>query len=559
MRFRIDKAELLDQESLLHHLRGIKRSLAEQFGDPDGCMVFEGILNKEATDVFVDVVVRIKKCTHEKGDPQIHFKEGVAQDGTRHAKMRALLDLYYLDADETPVRMEKILRAISQANLEPDLVHLDTVAQKLHEVRDLKSAIKEIEIAVGRFSDVGKDAEIEFLFEACTDISKLNAYFSSRKVKKGDTLCRVKPPTYGQHQGKNVIGQAIPPREGQGIELEAGAGVMLTGNKTEAIAKEDGIVVVAREMRQYKTSYGAKELPSKVTLKVNPVLQVDGDQLLDIETNKSVEVIGNLRMGSRILTNCGVHITGDVENGTLVAGDDIVIDGNMRDSTISSDTNVVLRGIIADCDLNAKELLMVEGDVKHSKLSGANVTAGAVSNSEIVAARNVTLQSVAQGNDEQPMKILTGMHEFYKQRILENERFLLLAKEKLDRIEQIIGKDIMTQITSTNLQNMLLKILVRNQVGRDLKSKRQAAVFRKLLESIPAIREMMAWKMEENENLRERLRHTEGDESSRVVIKEKVGSPTIVSIHGVETEIPVWDGPVEIFPDGPDDVRVEHR
>ncbi|RQV97801.1 DUF342 domain-containing protein [bacterium] len=556
VQFRIDKAELLDQESLLYHLRGIKRDLAEQFGERDTCMVFDGILNKEETDESVDVVVRIKQCSIEKGDPRIYYKDGIAQDGTRFPKMRALMDIFYLDSSENPIRMSRILRAIREANLDPDLIQLEAVTAKLKEVRELQAAVKEIEIALGRFSDVGKDAEVEFLFKTCIDLENIDAYYSSRRVRVGDVLCHLIPATFGRNKGINVVGEVIQPRKGLDIELEAGSGVVLSSEGTEAIANEDGMVVVTRDMQLLKTPHGSKEFPQKVKLNVNSVLKVEGDQLLDIETNKTVEVLGNLRMGSRILTNCEIHVNGDIENGTLVAGADVVVQGQIRDCTISSDTNVILQGIISNSDLKAKHQLAVKGMVKDSSLAGDQVTADSISNSTVVAKREAVLEKIDADQDDAASKIYVGMSEFYQQRIRENERFLQMASEKLKRIELIVGKDIMAEVTSTNVQNMLLRILVRNQVGRGLKSKQQAAVFRKLLESVPAMRDMMEWKREENDNLQRRLKAEKDGDFNRVVIKERIGSRIVVSINGIETEIPPWDGPVEVSSGGTENLKI---
>ena len=556
VQFRIDVTELLDQALLLHHLRRIKHELAAESKIPETHMVFDGILKKERTEEYVDVVVRIKRHSFEKGDPNIHFKEGIAQDGTHYSKMCALMDLYYLDAFEKPIMLDRIERAIREANLALELIHQDIITAKLKEVLDTQTPNKDIEIAVGRFSDLGEDAEVEFYFQAVAEYGKTDEYYSSRRVRVGDILCRLTPATIGENKGMNVVGEEIAPRKGLDIELEAESGVTLSFDGTEAIAKDEGVVVISRLMRRVKTIHGAKEIPKKVKFRVNPVLKVEGDRVLDIETSKTVEVIGNLSMGSKILTNCEIYINGDVESGSLIAGTDVIVEGEIRGSSVSSDTNVIVQGSVSDSDLKAKEQLIVKGHAKNSLLSGDEVIAGSISSSKVIAKTKAILDKIDADEDQVISTISVGMTDFFEQRIEENKKFIQRATEKLARIELVVGEDIMEHVTLTNVQNNLLKLLVKNKVARGLESKRQAATLRKLLESIPAMREMVDQKEEENITLQKRFETEKGEDNNVVVIKERIGSRTVVSVNGIEAEIPPVDGPVQICLDRKDNLIV---
>ena len=549
VQFRISKTVMLDKESLLNHLRGIKHDIAIEFDTSETRMVFDGILHKEESNEFVDVVVRIKQIDVEKGDPVIHFKEGIALNGVRYPKMRALMDLYCLDAQEQMLTLKRIHKAINEAQLDWKLVQQDTVLGKLKDVLNSYAAIKNVQIAAGHFAEIGKDADIEFLIPVSADLDKLEEYFSSKRVVKGDVLCRLTPAQYGKQRGVNVVGEIIEPPKGLDIELDAGFGVRLSSDGTEAIADEDGIAIVTREMHEVKTPFGAKAFPNKVALRVNPVLKVEGNDVLDIETSKTVEIVGNLRMGSRVLTCCGIHVNGDIEKGTLLAGHDIVINGEVSDSTISSDTSLIVQGIISNSDLKAKGKLIIDGEVKDSSISGDAVQAGTVSNTTIIAQSKVTIDRTEAEDDQAYSKIYVGMNEFYEQRIRENEKFLQMAQDKLARIEMVVGKENMAQITTALIQNRLMKILSHNQRTSNLGQKRQAAAFRKLLESIPAMQEMMQWKEAENMLMRTRLQSSKDSESNRVIIKERIGSRTMISVNGVEAEVSPWDGPIQFYVD----------
>ena len=558
IQFRIDVTELLDQETLLYHLRGIKHQLAQKSGAPESHMVFDGILRKVRTEEYVEVVVRIKRKTFEKGDPHVQLKDGIAQDGTHYANMRALLDLFYLDSFEKPIMLDRVERAIRDAKIASGLVNLPVVTQKLKDVIEHQSAIKNIEIAVGRFSDLGRDAEVEFFFQALAERGKTDEYYSSRRVRTGDILCRLIPATIGDKAGYNVLGEEILPRKGLDIELEAETGVVLSFDGTEAISDEDGVVVICREMRRIKTISGAKEIPKKIKLKVNSVLKVEGNQVLFLETSKTVEVLGNLCMGSRILSNCDVYITGNVEEGVLIeSGADVIVEGAVTGASITSDANVITQGDVTNSVLAAKDQLIIKGKVKNSSLIADEVTAGAINNTKVVARTKAVFDQIDADEDNVLSTICVGMSDFFRQRIHHNEEFLRRAKENLARIEIVVGEDIMEFVNANNIQNMLLKVLARNKVGQDTESKRNASVYRKLLESIPPMREMVRQKEQENLNLMKKLEEEGEAESNMVVVKERMSARTTVSINGIEAEIPQVNGPAEIRSDNQENLIVK--
>jgi uncharacterized protein (DUF342 family) len=557
VQFRIEVSELLNQEVLLRHLRGIKRQLSEKSGAPESHLLFDGILRKIRTEEYVDVVVRIKRKSFEKGEPNVHFKDGIGYDGTRYSNMRALLDIYYLDSFEKPIMLDRIERIIREAKVATGLVNLPVVTSRLKEVIDQQKPIKDIEIATGRFSDLGKDAEVEFFFQAVAEKGKTDEYYSSRRVRTGDILCKLIPATVGEKAGFNVFGEELPPVKGLDIELEADTGVVLSFDGTEAISEEDGVVVISREIQRIKTTQGAKEIPRKIRLRVNTVLRVEGTQVLFLETSKTVEVIGNLCMGSKILTNCDVYVTGDVEEGVLIeAGADVIVEGAVRGASIRSDANIITQGDVTESDIKAKDQLIIKGRVKNSSLSGDEVTACSISNSKVIARLKATLNRIDSDEDNVLSTICVGMSDYFRQRVFDNEKFLRVAKENLARIEIAVGEDIMENVTPNNIQNMLLKVLARNKIGKDISSKRQASIYRKLLESIPPMREMVKLKEQENINLQKRFDEEPDAENSMVVIKEKMSSRAVISVNGIEAEVPNVGGPTEIRSDGKENLIV---
>ncbi|MDD5087845.1 MAG: hypothetical protein PHI18_03480, partial [bacterium] len=140
--FRLDVAELLDQQTLLHHLREIKRGIARLHSLPENSLIFDGILHKERSESYVDVVVRIRKQHYEKGAPLVHFKEGIGEDETRYSHMTALLDIFYLDEFERPVTHDRLLQAIRLARVRMDLVDDAMLLRKLEDVMTQQGTIR---------------------------------------------------------------------------------------------------------------------------------------------------------------------------------------------------------------------------------------------------------------------------------------------------------------------------------------------------------------------------------------------------------------------------------
>jgi hypothetical protein len=201
VQFRIDVAELLDQQGLLHHLRRIKQQIAQMHAFPELCMLFDGIVRKTRTDDFVDVVVRIRKVLFEKGNPRVTFKEAIAEDSTPYSNMTALLDILYLDQFEKPIMLDRVVATLREAEIPADLIDNGIVARKVQEVLESQIPIKAIQVASGVSPDVGTDAIMEFYFQAVAEPGKTDEYYSSRRVNRGDILCQKLPPTVGQNAG----------------------------------------------------------------------------------------------------------------------------------------------------------------------------------------------------------------------------------------------------------------------------------------------------------------------------------------------------------------------
>lgn len=545
--FRLDVAELLDQQTLLRHLREIKQGIAKLHSLPENSLIFDGIVRKERTESHVDVVVRIRKQQYEKGAPVVHFKDGVGADETRYSHMTALMDIFYLDEFERVVTHDRLMQAVRLSHIKLDIVDDATLMRKLEEVLATQTPVRNVVIARGRLPEIGSDAEIQFYFQAVTEPGQADQYYSSRRVSRGDLLCRKIPPTPGQRDGMNVLGDRLMPRAGLDIALLPGANAALSLDGSEVVAEADGVVVINRQMKRQRLMEGVKEFPASVRVKVNPVLRLDGSQVIDISTSSTVEVAGNLKMGSRILTDCEVFISGDVEEGSQIeAADDVIVQGSVTGATLSSHGSVIANQSVANAQITARDQVVIAGHVQNSTISGDTVTLESASGSKILARKSVTLRNIEADEKNLLSTICVGMNDFFTRRLSENEAFLEKARTNMHQIELIVGKEIADAVNSTNTQVMLMRLLARLRAESGHQSRQQVDTLRRLLEAVPPTRAMIEQKESECRELSERLSNRAAGDESIIVIRERVAARTVVGIEGAETTIEPTEGEVTI-------------
>ncbi|HEY3296412.1 MAG TPA: FapA family protein [bacterium] len=553
IQFRIDTEELVDQKILLGHLRAIKQKMAEAQRLPDNSLLFDGILSKTRTASAVDVVVRIKKVQFEKGNPTVSFKDGIALDGTRYARMNAVLDMCYLDRFERVITLERVMNVVREAAIAPDLIDEEFISSKVQVVLGSQAPFKGAPIAKGVFPAIGRDAELEFYFHAVPSPEAVESYLSSRKVKRGDLLCRRIPPTTGDKPGRNVLNEVLPVRTGLDTTLTAGAGVILSLDECEITADADGVVVVTRTMTRVNLPQGVKEIPATVALKINPVLTVSGDQVLDITSSQTIEVIGNLRLGSRIITDCEVFVSGNVEEGTLIeAADDVTIAGSVSGSNLNSQSNITVGSVDGSSVVSAGGHVQINGQARNSRLVGGTVTAGSVAGCDILARSGISLGRIDSDESNLFSTICVGMNDFFQQRLKDNQAFLTSARDNLARIEILMGKEIVKEVTAANVQTMLLRFMARARIGKDPRYHQQIDTYRALLQSVPPTRTLIAQKEREDAELRQRMTEQPSRPENIVIIREKIAARAALVVDGVKTDLNPTDGPVTVSanPDG---------
>lgn len=533
--FRIGLDELLDSKSLVHHLRRVKAEVAAQHSIPDSCLEFDGIIQKARHNDFVKVRVRVKKKPIAKGNPKITFADAIDAGHDTYSHLAANLDIFYLDEFERLITHDRIMQSLREARVKTELIDMELLNRRLEDVLSTQIPSMNIPIAAGTLPEAGRDAEVEFFFQAVAEANGGGCLFSSRRVNCGDLLCRKIPAAAGLRAGINVHGERLPPRVGLDIEIAAGKNAVLSLDECEIVAETDGVAVIQREIRRLKTLSGSKEIPARVTVKVNPVLRLDGSEVIDIATSQSVEVSGNLRMGSRILTDCEIFVSGDVEEGSLVeAADCITVEGKVTGATLSSNGRVTTGGDVSASHVSAVSDVAIRGIVSGSTVSGDSIRAESASGSTLLARTNITLERIDADENNIVSTICVGMQDFLLSRLSENQEFIETARANLERIELVVGRDIMEQVTASNAQTMLMRLLSRLHIEPGTKLRTQVKALRSLLDVVPPTKALMMQKVTENMELVRKLAERSAAESSTVIVRERVAAKSFVSIEGVQ-------------------------
>lgn len=549
--FRIPIGDLLDQKQLLLHLRSVKQEIASTQTTLEESLMFDCILRKTMVDECVDVVVRIKKRAIVKGAPTITLKEETSVAGVQYSNMTAHIDIFFYDEFEQQITHERLRRAIRSAGIVPELLDDDILNQKFLEVCDTQMPCRAIPVARGVLPETGNDAEVIFYFQAVSSSDNIEEMVSSRRVKKGDLLCRKVPPTLGATEGVNVLGQRLPPRSGLDIAIEAGTNVVLSLDGLDVVADAEGLVVVTRETRRIKFLGGLKEVPVTVKVKVDPVLKIVGNEIVDLSTPHAVEIVGNLCVGSKILSDSEVYVSGNVEEGASIsAGDDVFVTGEVTKAIVTSQGNINTGSSVVESNIHAHGDVTIQGNAIGSSISGDAVNVGEVSGSKIIARQSVTLRQINADENSILSTICVGMQEFFVQRLRENQTFLESAHTNLERIRAVVGDEVFEKVTATNIQTMLMKVLSRLRMDANPLKRKQVDIYRQLVETIPPTRALVVQKEQECREIA--LRLTEGAQESEgvIIVKERISSKLIASINGLQGTVSEVDHGAKITRSG---------
>ncbi len=530
-------------------LKQVKDLLSARYNIPQYALQYQNILQKEVTDDGVITHLRIKRISLEKGKPKFSFQSGISPSGILYSDMACYADLFLLDEFEKMLTPERIIMLLKSEGVAEEFIDKEVVGRAIQELQETSRPILGLRVAQGIFPDSGLDAEIEFYFHAQPSLENADEYISSRKVKRNDLLCAKNSPTEGKSPGKSVRGRDLPPRKGFDIILEPGKNARADIERTKLFAEIEGLAVVRREERSFMTSAGEKIIPSKVTARIDPlrIIEASENEIIDITTKESVEIRGNLKMGSRIISSGEVHIEGNVsENAVIHAADDLYVNGSINRGDLSSDKNIVSKGDVSGSRLSASGTVVIDGASIASTIIGRDVHIDNIRGGNITAGHSLTVNTLGADEDGISATICIATRDFLQNKINENNSFLDAAKSNLLRLNRLFSEDIVKEVIPQNVQQMLMKFISNQRKdGKPPSSQREIDAYKVLLNSIEPLRRLIFEKELENIRLQRQMRQSSLEKKS-VVVKEKVTARTKVTIDHKTGVLSPQHGPVTI-------------
>ena len=519
-------------EVLPNKLKYVKDLISKKYNLPIYALQYQSLSRKEITDKGIIIHLRIKRITLDKGKPKFSFQSGISPSGIPYNDMACYADLYLLDEFDRELTESRIYSLLASEYVVKELIDEEAVQQAIRELKSKTKPLLGIRVAQGIFPDSGEDAEVEFYFHAQPSSENVYEYISSRKVKQGDILCSKSPPTEGKKTGLTARGRIIQPRKGLDINLQSGKNVRINIEETSLYAEEEGLVIVRREERSFMTPAGEKVIPSKIIARVDPLKVIEaGEEAVEITTKESLEIKGNLKMGSRIISSGEIHVNGNIEeNSNIHAADDIIINGSVKNGNLSSDKNVITRYDVKGGKILAGRNVVISGTADNATVVGKQVHIDRIKGGRIVAGKSLTALEI--GADEKGISatICVATRDFLKSKIEENERFLKTAKINMEKLTALFSEQIVNEVIPHNVQQMLLKFLstLRKEGGRHI-PQHNVATYKKLLNSIEPLRRLIQEKELENFRLTRQIRRS-SKEKKLVIVKERITAKTKINI-----------------------------
>jgi uncharacterized protein (DUF342 family) len=282
-------------------------------------------------------------------------------------KMRAYITLT-ANKNDTPITYKEIRNELYKKGI----IH-GLMTDKLQKLVESPVYQSQICIAKGTPPVNGKDGAIKLHFDTNklykpaisedgrVDFRELNIVES---VRNGQLLCTVIPPTKGDN-GKRVTGEEIVARNGRPVSLPKGKNVELSEDKQYLISKIDGQV---------------RYVDGKIS--VFPTYEVPGDVN---NSTGNISFIGNVIVRGNVLSGFTVEAGGSVEIWGVVEG-----------AFIKAEEDIILRR-------------GMQGTGKGTLLSGGNIVAKYIENSNVEAEKDIEAEVIMHSNVKCGNKlILTG-------------------------------------------------------------------------------------------------------------------------------------------------------
>lgn len=542
------KKAAVTEDLLSKILKKVKKFLTDNCDVDEDSVRYKKMTGNRKTQDGMLISLLMERVALYNMPSELSIQPMLSEDGIPYAEMACFGNLKCEDEFGNKLSAERLLALIKKKGVQQEYIEIKAVEEAISELAKTNKPIENIRLAQGIFPEKGKDAIIEYYFQAVPAEYNFQEYINSRKVENGYLLCSKIPPVPGNKSGKTVRSRDIPPVKGLDVLLEAGKNVSIDSKRTQLTATANGIILVAREEKPLVTPFGLKTIPTKITVAVDTLETIEvSDKIEDIKTSGSVAILGTLAEGSTIISGGEVHIDGNIsENSFIQATHNVIINGMVWKGGVSSDKNIIAIGKVIDGKLSAGENVIVKGNINNSTVYGKDIFAENINGGTVYAGNQLVAATLGTDIDGNAAKICVGMKEFLNKKIQDNKKLTTLLMENLHKVTAIFGDDIVREVRDDNLQMMLFKFIAQKKGLRESElDKKAMESHKKLLSGIVPLRTILHEKKKENSRLNA-LAKSITNEKKMLIIKEKVTARTIVSINNIKKVIKPQPGPLKL-------------
>lgn len=524
----------LNDAELVKILRKAKGEVSSLSNIPVSDLRYKDLVKRRSGADATKISMVITADTAEKRDPVLKYISLRSGQGIEYADMVLTLSLFPLNKKGDKTGLDDVLGVLEQDNIPPQSIDMAALENALKTLHTDNKPLKDLVLTRGKFPEKSGDAEIKYRI----DIKKIDQsnYTCAEKVDVHQVMLLKQPAVPGALPGFNVRGELIQPEIPEDIEMIAGENVIVSENGLEFVSAVRGIVRV-RVTPAFKDGF-----KSNLLVSVEAVEVIDGSEPIRITIDRPIEIVGNLKAGSKIISQREVIISGDIEENTSIqTAGSILIEGNISGTSLSSEQDIKVANVRSSV-LMAEGKLVVKGTAYNSELTGHEVYINEVAGCNVTAGKKIEIGLIRSNEDGFTAKLTAGLVSHLEEIIRENEKFIVFADTNLDKLLRVFGEEIVESAGPANISQMMTMHAENlRKMGFRITSGEQNEAIRQLIGTIAPIRELRNEKSESILDLENKK--VEGFSTDpQIIIKQPVEHAVEIDIEGIRDTVFPKDG-----------------
>ena len=512
--------EEMSHNKLTSILRIAKTKISKRDKVPVGLLSYDDLIQKDVMSEGYQITAKIVKCEMETGNPVLRFLNA-SSEGFEHKDMVLYLDIYPKKFSGEEVKLKDINELLKEAKIDRDDLDTRSIDKALTTVRSDLVVVRNLLLAQGRFPDPSEDASLDYVipFRDFGDGSLIG----SKKVEQNQVIFRKIESKTGEKDGFDIRGEVLTPRIPTDIAISGAEGVKVSRDGLEIRATATGIPRIREFVGRGDSTI------IRLSVSIEELEEIDGGEKVEITSENHVEVSGGLKEGSRIISRGEVFVKGDVEDGTSIsASGNISVSGKIYGGNIVSEKDIDTEGDVSGSKLLAHGKLTIHGTATNSNLTGLEVHTDKIVGCHITVGNKSVIDTVSPDEEGFTAKITAGMVDHLREKISENQDFIDYASHNLEKVEGIVGKEIVSKSTPANVSQMtIMHCKVLKSQGIVSLPKKQMDALKELIKAIGPIRQTM---QDKSKALRLYMKQMEAGDQ---------GNPEIYIRNGVEAAVEV--------------------